>query len=75
MAHFEMQTTGAGDRVHPDLTRDSGRTGETGGQRAENEFDRGSGRTVAPTPPQGRKAQMPNEDPREDSARGLIGGE
>jgi hypothetical protein len=76
MTYFEMQTTGAGDKAHPDLPRDHGGTGENGGQREENEFDRGAGRTVTPTPPQGREATPRSTDNAgEDSARGLVGGE
>jgi hypothetical protein len=78
---MSTQTTGAGDRPYPDLAGDGGGSGESGGQRAENDFDRAASRPrVGPTPRQGvdpddGTSPVPRTAPDEDSARGLVGGE
>jgi hypothetical protein len=41
---MNTQTTGAGDKTHPDLPAHEGGIGENGSQREENDFDRGSNR-------------------------------
>jgi hypothetical protein len=77
---MHIQRTGAGDKPHPDLPRDGGGSGESGGQREENDFDRGASRKAIPLPPEGledgdRIPRIQGKGPREDSARGLLGGQ